>query len=152
MDYFDRPDFYALLSTSASLSPEVWAALEDRFGKPVINEYGMTETVAASHFAGPHPEMGERFTIGCPIDCDAKIVDETGAEVEEGQAGELLLRGSNIFQGYYRRNDQTSAVMSDEWFQTGDLCRVNKSGSYEIVGRKNTAINFAGFLMRPEEI
>ncbi|MEM7211837.1 MAG: AMP-binding protein, partial [Pseudomonadota bacterium] len=66
-DYFDRTEFHAMLSTSARLDSALWGRLESRFHKPVINEYGMTETVAATHFAGPHAEMGERFTSAYPI-------------------------------------------------------------------------------------
>jgi len=151
-DYFRHPEFHAMLSSSARLSPALWDRLERRFDTPVINEYGMTETVAATHFAGPHVEMGARFTIGKPIDCEADIRDPDGQPVSPGVIGELCVRGPNIFQGYFGQPEETCKVLRDGWLRTGDLGRVTANGDYEIVGRKNTTINFGGLLIRPEEI
>lgn len=152
-DYFDRPEFRSMLTTSAPIDPELWIRLEKRFSKPVVNEYGMTETVAASHFAGPHPEMGGRFTIGLPVGCDAAIIDpQTGQHMPKGEVGELCLRGGNIFQGYFGSPEETAKVFRDGWFRTGDLARISPEGDHEIVGRMSTAINSGGFLIRPEEI
>ncbi len=151
-DYFAHPTFRSMLSTSASLRPDLWERIETRFGKPVINEYGMTETVAATHFAGPHREMGAPFTIGKPIDCDAELRDAQGNAISDAATGELWVRGRNIFAGYLNRPDLTNAVLVDGWFRTGDLCTRSLSGDYKIVGRSNTAINSGGFLILPEEI
>ncbi|MDJ0991996.1 MAG: AMP-binding protein [Dinoroseobacter sp.] len=151
-DYFAHASFRSMLSTSASLRPDLWERIEARFGKPVINEYGMTETVAATHFAGPHREMGAQFTIGKPIDCDAELRDAAGQVISGEEPGELWVRGPNIFAGYLKRPDLTEAVVVDGWFRTGDLCTRSPSGDYSIVGRCNTAINSGGFLIRPEEI
>lgn len=152
-DYFNRPEFSTMLTTSAPIDPELWTRLETRFGKPVVNEYGMTETVAASHFAGPHPEMGGRFTIGLPVGCEAEIIDpQTGEHLPRGEVGELCLRGGNIFQGYFGNPEETAKVFRDGWFRTADLARISPAGDHEIVGRMSTAINSGGFLIRPEEI
>ena len=151
-DYFNRPDFVALLSSSAKLPPAIWDELEDRFGVPVINEYGMTETVAASHFAGPFPEMGGRHTIGRPVGCEARVVDSEGRDVVPGQPGELLLKGPNIFGGYLNDPERTAEVFRDGWFCTGDLVVETRDGDHDIIGRITTAINFAGFIVLPEEI
>ena len=152
-DYFDRSEFKTILTTSAPMAPDLWDRLEERFKKPIVNEYGMTETVAASHFAGPHAEMGERYTIGKPIDCEAIIVDpSTGKEQPQGEVGELCLRGPYIFAGYFGRPEETEKAFRGEWFRTGDLATVTPRGNFSIVGRMSTAINSGGFLIRPEEI
>ena len=152
-DYFNRPEFRSMLTTSAPIDPELWTRLEERFGKPVVNEYGMTETVAASHFAGPHPEMGGRFTIGRPVGCQGRIIDpQSGEHLADGEVGELCLRGGNIFQGYFGKPEETAKVFRDGFFRTGDLARISPAGDFEIVGRMSTAINSGGFLIRPEEI
>lgn len=151
-DYFDRPDFVALMSSSAKLPDRLWDELEERFSVRLINEYGMTETVAATHFAGCFPEMGGRYTIGRPIDCEARAVDSAGCQVPMGEVGELQVRGPNLLSGYLNDPDGTAEVFTDGWFRTGDLVKVAASGDYEIVGRIKTAINFGGFLIQPEEI
>ena len=115
-DYFARPEFVAILSSSAKLKPGLWDRIESRYKASVINEYGMTKTVAATHFAGALPEMGARHTIGCPIDCEARIA----GEVDDG-VGELQLRGPNIFSGYFGDPERTESVFEDGWFKTGDL-------------------------------
>lgn len=151
-DCFAHSTFRSMLSTSASLRPDLWKRIEKRFGKPVVNEYGMTETVAATHFAGPHHEMGARFTIGKPIDCEAELRDAQGNAISGDDSGELWVRGRNIFAGYLVRPDLTDAVMVDGWFRTGDLCTRLPTDDYKIVGRSNTSINSGGFLIMPEEI
>lgn len=151
-DYFDRPDFQGLLSTAARLDAQVWQMIEDRFGVNVINEYGMTETVAASHFAGPHPEMGAKFTIGKPVGCEASIRTPEGRIAAPDEAGELWVRGPIVFQGYLGNPERTAEVLQDGWLRTGDLVRCDAQGSYRIVGRLNTTINSGGFRIQPEEI
>ena len=151
-DYFRRPEFHAILSTAARLEQDDWEGLERRFGVPVINEYGMTETVAACLFAGPHPEMGEKFTIGKPVGCVVSIRDEQGQNVGSGAQGELWVKGPIVFQGYFQDADRTAAVLQNGWLKTGDLVQQLEDGSIRIVGRLNTTINSGGFCILPEEI
>ena len=146
-DYFARPEFVAILSSSAKLKPALWDRIEARFSTTVINEYGMTETVAATHFAGALPEMGARHTIGRPIDCEARVQAEGDADV-----GELQLKGPNIFTGYFGDPTRTESVFEDGWFKTGDLARRTADGDYEIVSRLGEVINFGGFNIFPDEI
>jgi acyl-coenzyme A synthetase/AMP-(fatty) acid ligase/acyl carrier protein len=147
-DYFAAPDFRGLSSVAAYLDPTLWDRLERRFGHPITNQYGLTETVASALYAGSHPETGARHTVGRPIDCEARVVP-----IGEGDAGELQLRGDNIFAGYWGDKDRTSrTLVEDGWMRTGDLARKRDDGSYEIVGRLKTVIMSGGFLIRPEEI
>jgi len=142
-DYFDAPDCQALISVAARLDPNLWSRLETRFGRPVFNQYGLTETVASALYAGPHPLMGGLGGVGRPVDCEARLDSK----------GELLLRGANVFRGYYRDPERTAeAFTSDGWFRTGDLARQLPDGAYDIVGRIKSAINSGGVLIRPEEI
>lgn len=146
-DYFDAPECRALMSVAAKLPDPLWKRLEDRFKRPVFNQYGLTETVASAVYAGQHPEMGAFGTIGKPVDCEARI-DPTVSG-----AGELQLRGDNVFAEYWRNPDRTAAsFVDDRWFRTGDLAQLRDDGSFEILGRLKSVIMSGGFLIHPDEI
>ncbi len=143
-DYFDAPEMRLLMSCAAKLDNALWTRIEERFGKPLGNEYGLTETVMSALYAGPCAEMGARGTIGKPIDCDARLDPETS---------ELQLRGENIFPGYWRNETRTAESFTpDGWLRTGDIARRTPDGSFEYLGRIKAAINSGGLLIRPEEI
>lgn len=111
------------LSGGARLSEEVGFFFEG-VGITVLQGYGLTETTAAA-LGTPEPTrvMG---TVGRPI---------AGGEIAVDADGEILLRGVNLFKGYWNSPDATAAVMRDGWFATGDLGRV-EDGALTIVGRK----------------
>ncbi len=147
-DYFDAPECTALLSVAAKLPVELWERLESRFGRPVFNQYGLTETVASALYAGPQAEMGARGSVGLPVDCEARI-----DPAASGPEGELQLRGENVFPGYWRDPERTAATFTaDGWMHTGDLARRRDDGSYEVLARIKTVIMMGGFLIRPDEI
>lgn len=146
-DYFDAPECVALLSVAARLDADLWQRLENRFKRPVFNQYGLTETVASALYAGSHPEMGAFGTIGVPVDCEART------QAPQGGTGELLLKGSNIFMGYWQNPDRTAASFTaDGWMRTGDLAEQRPDGSFQILGRLKSVIMSGGFLIRPEEV
>ena len=147
-DYFQAAECRALLSVAARLEPELWRRLEPRFGRPVLNQYGLTETVTSACYAGRAPEMGCFGTIGRPIDCEARITPEA-----QGQVGELQLRGENVFMGYWQNPERTAQTFTpDGWMRTGDVAEALPDGSYQILGRLKTVIMSGGFLIRPEEV
>lgn len=154
-DYFDAPEFQAILSSAAVLRPDLWTRFQDRFNRPLFNIYGMTETVANATYAGDHPEFGLIGTIGLPIDCEARLASPDGVPLGAGddQTGELQLRGENIFHGYWKNPTRTAETFTEDgWMRTGDLAKKRDDGSFEILGRLKTAINSGGTLVRPEEI
>lgn len=146
-DYFDPQRFKGILSTGGALPRELWDQVEEAFGVRLWNVYGMTETVADALYAGDHPEMGARGTIGCPVDCEARVAG--GSHV-----GELELKGSNISPGYWRDEDRTAISRTpDGWFRTGDVVeRRAEDGAYEFKGRIKLAINQGAVTIYPEEI
>ncbi|HKX09712.1 MAG TPA: AMP-binding protein [Stellaceae bacterium] len=152
-DYFDAPECRALLSVAARLDPDLWRRLEARFERPVFNQYGLTETVASALYAGPHPEMGAFGSIGRPVDCEARIAGADGSASGDDAPGELQLRGTNIFKGYWKNPERSAgAFTADGWMRTGDIAQRRQDGSYDILGRIKTVIMCGGFLIRPEEI
>lgn len=146
-DYFDAPELVSLQSVAAKLPEEVWKRLEARFGHPLANHYGLTETVTSALYAGPHPEMGPHGTIGKPVDCEARIDPAANGE------GELQLRGPNVVPGYWHNAERDAESFTDDgWFRTGDLACRNSDGSYSILGRLKNVIMTGGILIRPDEI
>ncbi len=111
-------------------------------GIPVLQVYGLTETTAICTMDDPqHVEPGR---VGPAI---------AGIEMKLGENDEILVRGPNIFPGYWNRPDETAKVLRDGWFHTGDQGEVSAAGNWRIVGRiKNLIILGSGHNIAPEPI
>ncbi len=149
-DYFDGPEMKMLISSAGRITPELWSEIESRFGKPVVNEYGMTETVMAALHAGNFKNMGSLGTLGKSNHCETKI---NPIDAGDANTGELLLRGQNICLGYWNDPTRTADSFDDDgWFGTGDIVTCQDDGSFDLVGRSKTMINSAGMTISPDEI
>jgi acyl-coenzyme A synthetase/AMP-(fatty) acid ligase/acyl carrier protein len=142
---FDTPDFVSLLSTAEPLPESLWRSLEDDIGRPLGNVYGMTE-VGNILYAGPGEDTREYGTIGHPVGCELRIVDDAGEPVVDGEQGELQLRGPTVCAGYVGEPD------FGDWFGTGDLAQKRPSGAIELVGRKTNLLKVAGHRVVPEHV
>jgi long-chain acyl-CoA synthetase len=93
-------------------------------------------------------------SIGTPIDgVEMRVVDADGAELPQGEVGEIAIRGHNIMKGYWNKPEATAeAVSADGWFRTGDMGRVDEDGYYYIVDRKKDLIIRGGYNVYPREI
>lgn len=153
-DYFDAPEFVAVMSVAARLDPNLWRRLEERFGRPLLNQYGLTETVASVLYAGSWPGMGAVGSIGTPVNCEARIVDANGGLIPSPDvSGELQVRSNQLFAGYWKDAERTTAAMTpDGWLRTGDVALRRADGSYDVLGRFKNVIMSGGFLIRPEEV
>lgn len=152
-DAFDYPEARMIISCSAALEAQRWQALETTFGLPVVNVYGLTETVAGSLFAGPDDATRVHTTVGKPVDCEIRIVDAQGNDLPAGEKGELLLRGPHTTTGYWKRPELKAALYrEDGWLATGDQAVLREDGLVSITGRLKSAVNVAGFLVHPEEV
>ena len=151
-DSFKGSNLRVVRSSADLLDPTLWRSFETRFGIEVTNSYGLTETVCEAIYCGPAPETKQIGTIGKPIDCKARIVDESGNDVPAGQVGELWISGTNIMKGYFRQPEETAAVLTDGWYHTGDLARVDTDGFFVMAGRKKTVIITGGINVHPENI
>jgi long-chain acyl-CoA synthetase len=117
---------------AAPIAPEI---LEFFFacGVPVMEGYGMTETSTVA--TGQTPEDFRFGSIGKPL---------PGVEIKIAEDGEILLRGDNIFQGYYKNEEASREALEDGWLHTGDLGRIDDDGFVYISGRKKDIIITAG--------
>lgn len=151
-DSFGHPGFRFVASTAGPLAEEVWRQVEARFRTMVVNSYGLTETAIEALYCGPGEDTRQVGTIGKPVDCEARIVDEEGREVAAGEAGELWLRGDNVMLGYLDQPEATAAVLRDGWLRTGDLATRDEDGFHRIVGRKKSLIVRGGINVYPEDV
>jgi len=143
----------AALSGGAPLDGALHAAWERVTARPLAEGYGLTETSPV--ICIDTPDDGRRpGSIGAPLDdVEVRIVDPVGREVEPGDTGELVVRGPNVMLGYWRRPEETAAVLSDDgWLHTGDLACRGEDGRYEIVGRAKELIISEGYNIHPREV
>ena len=141
------------VSGSAPLLNEVHAQFQERTGHAILERYGMTET----NMNTSNPYVGDRRpgTVGFPLpDVELKITDpKTGALVENGEIGQIEVRGANVFQGYWNMPVRTREELRDDgFFITGDLARRDNEGYIHIVGRNKDLIISGGYNIYPKEI
>lgn len=111
-------------------------------GIPVLQVYGLTETTAICTMDDPERVVPGR--VGPAI---------SGVEMKLGEAGEIIVRGPNIFPGYWNRPEETAKTMREGWFHTGDQGEVDATGNWHIVGRiKNLIILGSGHNIAPEPV
>ena len=141
------------VSGSAPLSEQIFAAFARRFGQPILERYGMTETVMNT----TNPYDGERRagTVGVPFPGqEARVVDvATRQDLPDGAHGEIQVRGPHVFAGYWRQPEATAAAIDgDGWFSTGDLGWRDADGYYTIAGRARELIISGGYNIYPREV
>ncbi len=149
---FQYPEFKAILSVSAHLEAPLWDKFESIFKIPVSNIYGLTETVAGSLFCGSLPGTYRKYTVGKPVDCSVRIVNENGEESDQGTIGELCLRGEHIMKNYWGEPLLQEEAIKAGWFYTGDLASMDEAGFITIRGRKKNLIISGGINIQPEEV
>lgn len=121
-------------------------------GAPLMQAYGLTE---ASPAVTANPIDAEAFngSIGLPLPAtEVSIRDDRGKEVAVGQAGEIWVRGPQIFSGYWRNPEETAKVLADGWLKTGDIAKFDANGFVYILDRKKDMILVSGFNVYPNEI
>ena len=130
--------------------------LQQLIGSPYIEGYGLTETIAPTHINPPeHPK---RQCLGVPIfNTDSRVIDpQTLQELPDGEVGEIVTHGPQIFRGYWRNEAATAAafmtIEGKQFFRTGDLGYVDEDGYFFLVDRLKRMINASGFKVWPAEI
>jgi long-chain acyl-CoA synthetase len=140
-------------SGGSAMPGELLRGFEEAFGCKVLEGYGLSETSPVASFN--HPDKERKIgSIGTPIqDVEMKVVDDDGNEVEQGEVGEIVIKGPNVMKGYWDREDATKEVMDDDgWFHTGDMAKVDEDGYFFIVDRKKELIIRGGYNVYPREI
>jgi len=151
-DSFQTPDFKYVISVAELLKEPLWHFVSNTFNVQILNVYGLTETVCGGLFCGPGKESFKIGTVGKPVDCTIKIIDENGNSVGTNEKGELLMSGDHIMAEYFDNPIAANEVLKDGWLYTGDIAQQDEEGFVKIVGRKKSMINSGGFRIQPEEI
>ncbi len=151
---YDLTSIEACISGAAPLPVLVQERFEHITGGRVSEGYGLTEASPVTHC---NPIHGERRmgSVGLPFpSTEAQIVDlETGKQVlPVGEAGELCIRGPQVFSGYWNRPEETAGSLRDGWLHTGDVAAMDSDGYFRILDRMKDLIEVGGINVYPREI
>ncbi len=152
LEKYDVSSLRACFCGAAPLPVVILERFHELTGVQISEGYGLSETspTLTNNSAAPKNKPG---SVGLPIrEVELRIVDENDNDVAPGDVGEIVARGPNVFQGYWKREQETAEAMRGGWFHTGDLGRVDDEGYYFIVDRKKDMIVVSGYNVYPIEI
>ena len=157
--HFDKYDLSSLVNIGgggAAMPQAVAQRLFDQFGLRYVEGYGLTETAAPSHTNPPDAPKQQCLGIAF-IGVDSRVIDpETLAEMPQGEQGEIIMHGPQIFSGYWKREDATQAAFINidgkSFFRSGDLGHIDADGYFFITDRLKRMINASGFKVWPAEV
>jgi fatty-acyl-CoA synthase len=140
----------------AAMPQAVAQRLLEQFDLRYVEGYGLTETAAPSH-SNP-PDAPKQQCLGIPfMSTDSRVIDpDTLQEMPVGEAGEIIMHGPEVFNGYWKRPDATAAAFIEldgkRFFRSGDLGRVDEDGYFFLTDRLKRMINASGFKVWPAEV
>lgn len=156
LDEYDISSLEFIGIGGASLPKTVGEKLFEKTKIKYMEGYGLTETMAQTHFNPPNRPKME--CLGIPVfDVDARIIDmETEKELGVNEEGELIVHGPQVFKGYYNRDEENEEahieIDGKRFFRTGDIAKMDDEGYFFIVDRLKRMINASGFKVWPTEI
>lgn len=149
----DAVPFRLIRSSSSSLPPQVMQELEDTFGCPVIEAYGMTEA-AHQMASNPLPDAPRKpGSVGLAAGPEVAIMDnDSGTLLLSGEIGEIVIKGPNVFSAYEANPQANAEAFTDGWFRTGDQGVIDGDGYISLTGRLKEIINRGGEKISPREV
>ncbi len=147
---FERIRF--LRTSSAPLSPALHREFLEKFKLPLIQAMGSSE--AGNVFSNPVPPGTNKIgSPGKPWGFETRIIGREGEDLPAGEAGEVLIRGDGMMQGYYKDPAGTAAAVdADKWLHTGDLAYRDEDGYFFVIGRSKELIIKGGMNIAPKQI
>ena len=147
-------------SGAAPLAPELPRRFTALTGILVRQGYGMTEASPVTHAGYLEPELYRPDSIGHPLaQTECKVLGQelaasagSAPDAVEGEPGELVMRGPQFMQGYWKEPDATAAVLRDGWYWSGDVVTRDSEGFYRVVDRRKEMIKYKGFPVAPAEV
>jgi long-chain acyl-CoA synthetase len=141
------------MSGSSPLPAQVQADFNRATGGRLVEGYGLSEAAPVTH-ANPLTDKCRNGSIGLPLpDVEAAILNpETGTLLPPGENGEIVVKGPNIMQGYWNREDETHNMFINGWMRTGDIGYMDKDGYFYIIDRSKDMILASGFNVFPREV
>ncbi len=143
----------ACISGAAPLPVEVQEAFEKLTRGRLVEGYGLTEASPVTH-SNPLYGLRKVGSIGVPLpNTDAKIIDLlTGQDLPGGQVGEMLVRGPQVMQGYWRGDNGEESIVRDGWLHTGDVAVMDDDGYFKIISRKRDTIFTGDYSVYPRDV
>ncbi|HLG23836.1 MAG TPA: long-chain-fatty-acid--CoA ligase [Candidatus Nanoarchaeia archaeon] len=139
------------VSGSAPMPKELFMGFKKKFGKEVLERAGMSESMM--NFSNPYDGKRIPGSVGpCLPGINVRITDKNFAELPQNSEGEILIKGKNVFHGYWKRPELNSEIFRDGWFVTGDVGKIDENGYVYIVGRSKDVIISGGINIYPREI
>jgi acyl-CoA synthetase (AMP-forming)/AMP-acid ligase II len=151
-DVIARHPLRFLRSSSSSMPPQVIRELEEVFGAPLIEAYGMTEATHQMSSNPLPPAVRKPGTVGIAAGPEIAIMGDGGALLPRGGTGEIVIRGPNVTAGYENNPKANAEAYTDGWFRTGDQGVMDADGYISITGRLKEIINRGGEKVSPREV
>jgi acyl-CoA synthetase (AMP-forming)/AMP-acid ligase II len=139
-------------SSSSSIPPQVIRELEEVFGAPLIESYGMTEASLQMASNPLPPAVRKPGSVGLPAGPQVAIMGEDGTLLPAGEVGEIVIRGANVTAGYENNPKANAEAFVDGWFRTGDQGMKDAEGYLSLTGRLKEIINRGGEKISPREV
>lgn len=145
------PTMRLFTSGSAPLPARVHQAFEARFGHRILERYGMTEVGIV--LSNPYDQQRRPGTVGFPLPgVSIRICDDAGAELPDGEVGEVRISGPGVIEAYLGLPDKTAEAIVGGWMRSGDLAYRDEDGYIHIVGRAKDMIISGGLNVYPVEV
>ncbi|MCX4405541.1 acyl-CoA synthetase [Streptomyces sp. NPDC059837] len=139
----------------ASIMPvPVLERLRERLPKLAFyNCFGQSEIGPLAMVLGPHEHKGRMDSCGRPVlFVEARVVDEAGKDVPDGERGEIVYRSPQLCEGYWGKPEETAEAFRDGWFHSGDLAVCDEDGYFTVVDRVKDVINSGGVLVASRQV
>lgn len=139
-------------SASAPLPVSVLEALEEEFGAPVLEAYGMSESGSLVTSNPLPPGVRKPGSVGLPVGEPVAVLDRQGRPLGPGREGTIAIRGANVMAGYENAPEANRAAFHDGWLRTGDEGRLDEDGYLYLTGRTKEIVNRGGSKVSPAEV
>ena len=152
LDVIKRHPLRFLRSSSSSMPPQVIKELEEVFGAPLVEAYGMTEATHQMASNPLPPAVRKPGSVGLPAGPDVEIMGEDGSILPSATVGEIVIRGPNVTGGYESNPKANAEAFTNGWFRTGDQGVKDADGYISLTGRLKEIINRGGEKVSPREV
>ena len=151
-DVIKRHPLRFMRSSSSSMPPQVIRELEEVFGAPLIESYGMTEAAHQMASNPLPPAVRKPGSVGLAAGPEVAIMGDDGALLAAAEIGEIVIRGPNVTAGYENNPKANDEGFRDGWFRTGDQGTQDAQGYISLTGRLKEIINRGGEKVSPREV
>jgi acyl-CoA synthetase (AMP-forming)/AMP-acid ligase II len=152
VDVIKRHPLRFLRSSSSSMPPQVIKELEETFGAPLIESYGMTEACHQMASNPLPPAVRKPGSVGIAAGPEVAIMADDGTLLAAGEVGEIVIRGPNVTRGYEANPKANAEAFTNGWFRTGDQGVMDAEGYVSLTGRLKEIINRGGEKVSPREV